>query len=72
MRILFLNFFIFIYLFIYYLDVMDHLFFMFFLGFTIPKGWAIMLLTSSLHFNPNTYKNPLEFNPWRWKVQMNN
>nr|GMN72640.1 hypothetical protein TIFTF001_054216 [Ficus carica]GMN72656.1 hypothetical protein TIFTF001_054218 [Ficus carica] len=26
-----------------------------------------MLVTSSLQFNPNTFENPLEFHPWRWK-----
>ncbi|KAH7518275.1 hypothetical protein FEM48_Zijuj09G0154200 [Ziziphus jujuba var. spinosa] len=36
-------------------------------GFTIPAGWTIMVVTSALQMNPDTYKNPLEFNPWRWK-----
>ncbi|EXC31560.1 Cytochrome P450 87A3 [Morus notabilis] len=36
-------------------------------GFTIPKGWAIMMVTSALQLSPSTFKNPLEFNPWRWK-----
>ncbi|KAL5562365.1 hypothetical protein UlMin_032112 [Ulmus minor] len=36
-------------------------------GFTIPKGWTIMLVTSALQLSPNTFKDPLEFNPWRWK-----
>ncbi|KAK4562040.1 hypothetical protein RGQ29_004770 [Quercus rubra] len=36
-------------------------------GFTIPAGWTIMLANSALQLNPNTYKDPLAFNPWRWK-----
>lgn len=36
-------------------------------GYTIPAGWAIMAVTSSYHMNADTYKDPLAFNPWRWK-----
>ncbi|KAI5315229.1 hypothetical protein L3X38_044405 [Prunus dulcis] len=36
-------------------------------GFTIPAGWTIMVLTSALQLSPNTFTDPLEFNPWRWK-----
>ncbi|KDP43049.1 hypothetical protein JCGZ_25235 [Jatropha curcas] len=36
-------------------------------GYTIPKGWTIMIVPSSLHLNPDIYKDPLAFNPWRWK-----
>ncbi|KAH7534081.1 hypothetical protein FEM48_Zijuj04G0199500 [Ziziphus jujuba var. spinosa] len=36
-------------------------------GYTIPAGWSIMLVTSALHMNPNTFDDPLQFNPWRWK-----
>ncbi|CAL9022959.1 unnamed protein product [Prunus brigantina] len=36
-------------------------------GFTIPEGWTIMVVTSALQLSPNTFKDPLEFNPWRWK-----
>eukprot|EP00257_Ricinus_communis_P026960 XP_025014374.1 uncharacterized protein LOC8277841 [Ricinus communis] len=36
-------------------------------GYTIPKGWTVMIVPSSLHLNPHTYKDPLAFNPWRWK-----
>ncbi|CAL2279869.1 unnamed protein product [Prunus armeniaca] len=36
-------------------------------GFTIPAGWTIMVLTSALQLSPNTFMDPLEFNPWRWK-----
>ncbi|KAL5538683.1 hypothetical protein UlMin_043127 [Ulmus minor] len=35
--------------------------------FTIPAGWSVMLVTSAKQLNPDTFKNPLEFNPWRWK-----
>uniref|UniRef100_A0A6N2L4R0 Cytochrome P450 n=1 Tax=Salix viminalis TaxID=40686 RepID=A0A6N2L4R0_SALVM len=36
-------------------------------GYTIPAGWTIMLVTPIVHLNPETYKDPLKFNPWRWK-----
>ncbi|XP_050238056.2 beta-amyrin 16-alpha-hydroxylase CYP87D16-like [Mercurialis annua] len=36
-------------------------------GYTIPKGWTIMIVPSSLHLNPDIYKDPLAFDPWRWK-----
>ncbi|KAG8368271.1 hypothetical protein BUALT_Bualt15G0027900 [Buddleja alternifolia] len=37
-------------------------------SYTIPKGWGIMVCPSIMHLDPNTYKDPLTFNPWRWKV----
>ncbi|XP_023919180.1 cucurbitadienol 11-hydroxylase [Quercus suber] len=36
-------------------------------GYTIPAGWAIVIVTSALQLNPNTFEDPLAFNPWRWK-----
>ncbi|NP_001292621.1 cytochrome P450 87A3-like [Cucumis sativus] len=36
-------------------------------GYTIPAGWTIMVANSALHLNPQTHKDPLDFNPWRWK-----
>ncbi|KAK9666685.1 hypothetical protein RND81_14G203700 [Saponaria officinalis] len=36
-------------------------------GFTIPAGWTIMLITSATQYNPDTYKDPLTFNPKRWE-----
>ncbi|XP_047321938.1 cucurbitadienol 11-hydroxylase-like [Impatiens glandulifera] len=36
-------------------------------GYTIPKDWAIMVVTSSLAINPKVYPDPLSFNPRRWK-----
>ncbi|VVA26554.1 PREDICTED: cytochrome [Prunus dulcis] len=36
-------------------------------GFTIPEGWTIMVVTSALQLSPNTFEDPLKFNPWRWK-----
>ncbi|KAL4616431.1 hypothetical protein ACB092_07G198800 [Castanea dentata] len=36
-------------------------------GYTIPAGWAIVVVTSALQLNPNTFEDPLAFNPWRWK-----
>ncbi|KAL3523727.1 hypothetical protein ACH5RR_016561 [Cinchona calisaya] len=36
-------------------------------GYTIPKGWVIMIATVALHLNSNQFEDPLAFNPWRWK-----
>ncbi|XP_037482312.1 cytochrome P450 87A3-like [Triticum dicoccoides] len=36
-------------------------------GYTIPKGSKIMVNPSSIHLDPNIYKDPNAFNPWRWK-----
>ncbi|XP_028124876.1 cytochrome P450 87A3-like [Camellia sinensis] len=36
-------------------------------GYTIPAGWAIMIVTCTLQLNPNVFKDPLAFNPRRWK-----
>ncbi|XP_044497856.1 cytochrome P450 87A3-like [Mangifera indica] len=38
-------------------------------GYTIPKGWIVMVAPAVVHLNPEKYENPLEFNPWRWKGQ---
>lgn len=37
-------------------------------GYTIPAGWAIMVCPPAVHLNPDTYEDPLAFNPWRWEV----
>ncbi|KAL3727993.1 hypothetical protein ACJRO7_032698 [Eucalyptus globulus] len=36
-------------------------------GYTIPAHWGVLIATSALHLNPETYKEHLTFNPWRWK-----
>ncbi|XP_057970231.1 beta-amyrin 16-alpha-hydroxylase CYP87D16-like [Malania oleifera] len=36
-------------------------------GYTIPEGWTIMVVPSAIQLNPDTYEDPLTFNPWRWK-----
>ncbi|XP_059462086.1 beta-amyrin 16-alpha-hydroxylase CYP87D16-like [Corylus avellana] len=36
-------------------------------GYTIPKGWVLMVVLAAIQLNPNTYKDPLAFNPWRWQ-----
>ncbi|XP_031268758.1 cytochrome P450 708A2-like [Pistacia vera] len=38
-------------------------------GYTIPKGWIVLVAPAVVHLNPEKYENPLEFNPWRWKEQ---
>uniref|UniRef100_M8BBC1 Cytochrome P450 88A1 n=1 Tax=Aegilops tauschii TaxID=37682 RepID=M8BBC1_AEGTA len=35
-------------------------------GYTIPKGWAVLVWLRSVHTDPNYYLDPLSFNPDRW------
>ncbi|EOA11989.1 hypothetical protein CARUB_v10012710mg, partial [Capsella rubella] len=36
-------------------------------GYTIPADWIVMIIPSVVHFDPEIYENPFEFNPWRWE-----
>ncbi|KAJ4842249.1 hypothetical protein Tsubulata_028701 [Turnera subulata] len=36
-------------------------------GYFVPAGWALMLVTPVVHLNPEIFKDPFTFNPWRWK-----
>ncbi|XP_062098807.1 ent-kaurenoic acid oxidase 2-like [Humulus lupulus] len=36
-------------------------------GYTIPKGWKVLVWFRSVHSDPEIYPNPKEFNPGRWK-----
>jgi len=36
-------------------------------GYTIPKGWAVMVCPPAVHLNPVSYQDPNTFNPWRWE-----
>ncbi|KAF8010405.1 hypothetical protein BT93_J1126 [Corymbia citriodora subsp. variegata] len=36
-------------------------------GYTIPAGWGVLIATSAFHLDPEIYKDPTTFNPWRWK-----
>lgn len=40
-------------------------------GYTIPKGWTILVVPAAVQLNPNTYKDPLVFDPSRWEVSEN-
>lgn len=56
-----------------YLILYINIFFFFFkntfiLGYTIPKGWSLMVVPSAIQLNPNIYEDPLNFDPWRWQV----
>ncbi|CAA0842245.1 cytochrome P450- family 87- subfamily A-polypeptide 2 [Striga hermonthica] len=42
-----------------------------FKGYTIPAGWAVMVCPPAVHLNPTKYRDPLEFNPWRWEANTN-
>ncbi|XP_060211152.1 beta-amyrin 11-oxidase-like [Lycium barbarum] len=35
-------------------------------GYTIPKGWKFLTFLWSFNMDPETYVNPMEFNPSRW------
>ncbi|XP_059435044.1 ent-kaurenoic acid oxidase 1-like [Corylus avellana] len=35
-------------------------------GYTIPKGWKVLVWFRSVHLDPETFPNPKEFNPSRW------
>ncbi|XP_044483813.1 ent-kaurenoic acid oxidase 2-like [Mangifera indica] len=36
-------------------------------GYMIPKGWKVLVWFRSVHFDPEIYPNPKEFNPERWE-----
>ncbi|XP_075517544.1 ent-kaurenoic acid oxidase 2-like [Primulina tabacum] len=35
-------------------------------GYTIPKGWKVLVWFRSVHFDPETYAEPKKFDPSRW------
>ncbi|KAJ3709027.1 hypothetical protein LUZ61_012732 [Rhynchospora tenuis] len=35
-------------------------------GYVIPKGWTVFVSTVEINKDPDTYPEPLKFNPWRW------
>ncbi|KAL8028420.1 hypothetical protein ABFX02_14G158700 [Erythranthe guttata] len=35
-------------------------------GYTIPKGWKVLVWFRSVHFDPETYVEPKKFDPSRW------
>ncbi|PWA55189.1 cytochrome P450 [Artemisia annua] len=39
-------------------------------GYTIPKGWNVMIWIRYLHTDPKNFNDPLCFNPDRWDVPM--
>ncbi|XP_024968839.1 ent-kaurenoic acid oxidase 2-like [Cynara cardunculus var. scolymus] len=39
-------------------------------GYTIPKGWNVMLWIRYLHTDPENFNDPLSFNPDRWDASM--
>lgn len=36
-------------------------------GYLIPKGWCTVTSFVSIHLDQENYKNPCEFDPWRWQ-----
>lgn len=39
-----------------------------FKGYDIPAGWKILPMFSAVHLDSSSYKDPQEFNPWRWQA----
>ncbi|KAL4309008.1 hypothetical protein GQ457_01G033260 [Hibiscus cannabinus] len=35
-------------------------------GYTIPKGWKVLVWNRAVHMNPEIYSNPKDFLPSRW------
>ncbi|OMO72487.1 Cytochrome P450 [Corchorus olitorius] len=35
-------------------------------GYTIPKGWKVLVWHRAVHLDPNIHSNPKEFLPSRW------
>ncbi|KAL1546559.1 Ent-kaurenoic acid oxidase 2 [Salvia divinorum] len=35
-------------------------------GYTIPKGWKVLVWFRGVHFDPETYPDPSKFDPSRW------
>ncbi|XP_038686082.1 beta-amyrin 11-oxidase-like [Tripterygium wilfordii] len=35
-------------------------------GYTIPKGWKVLLMFRDIHLNPEIFPNPKTFDPSRW------
>ncbi|TKY70722.1 Beta-amyrin 11-oxidase [Spatholobus suberectus] len=38
-------------------------------GYTIPKGWKVLVWNRGVHMDPETYHNPKEYDPSRWENQ---
>ncbi|RDY08724.1 Beta-amyrin 11-oxidase, partial [Mucuna pruriens] len=36
-------------------------------GYTIPKGWKVLVWNRGVHMDPETYHNPKEYDPSRWE-----
>ncbi|KAL2348255.1 hypothetical protein Fmac_002255 [Flemingia macrophylla] len=36
-------------------------------GYTIPKGWKVLVWSRGVHMDPETYSNPKEYDPSRWE-----
>lgn len=36
-------------------------------GYLIPKGWCVLASFTSVHMDEENYKNPYQFDPWRWE-----
>lgn len=36
-------------------------------GYTIPKGWRVLPWIRNVHFDPQNYKSPKDFDPSRWE-----
>ncbi|KAM7258042.1 hypothetical protein ACFE04_013783 [Oxalis oulophora] len=39
-------------------------------GYTIPKGWKVLIWNRGVHMDPENYSNPEEFDPSRWDTHI--
>lgn len=37
-------------------------------GYFIPKGWKVLVYNRGVHYNPENYPDPKQFDPSRWDV----
>nr|WNO46796.1 cytochrome P450 88H10 [Tripterygium hypoglaucum] len=40
-------------------------------GYTIPKGWSVLLMFRGIHLDPENFPDPKSFDPSRWDNNMN-
>ncbi|KAK3015062.1 hypothetical protein RJ639_005587 [Escallonia herrerae] len=49
-------------------NAIDVLYFIYTIGYLIPKGWKVMPLFRNIHHNPKFFTDPETFNPSRFEV----
>lgn len=57
-------------LFIYLFYVFTAKYFIYNVGYTIPKGWNVIVWLRNVHTDPKNFDHPLCFDPDRWNVSL--